>query len=841
MGTSSTEQLLKLASADPSAAKTQATRALQRTVNDAERAGLLHALGLAERNLENPVESVNTLRQAVELAPKHTDLLVGIRTTLAVSLMIIGQPEQGLAQLDVAQLDATGLAEARIAHQRAGILQRIGETRQALSYYRSALAVFQLEGESTWEGHVHNNLSILHCWSGELDEALAASSAAETAYVAAGEDSWVAAALYNRSWIIGCGGDLPTALGLSDQAQARLEHLGIPQASLLVARAEILLRAGLFSAARSVLSTAIDDLAARELRFDLNEAIALAAQAAELDGDLKAASLLADRAFVEILDQDASSWSAVAAATSFGILCRTRPGRVDLGEGLRRLVGALESAGQGSRVASVYASGALAALSCDDLSGAERCLGMLPTEIGNPGDTATAAAIRAQLAVARGNPTQALKVLDASYLELSADIEVFGAIDAAAQASASVVRLIEQAKMLTAPTDMTHEFVTWTDRGRQIATWQWPRLRDPELQILLNQARAAIADTHSEDPEEARQANAEVMRLKAEIRSSRWTQSAERTGRMGTSLDSSIARGLHLDLTQVDGSWYLAQSGNQSGHWSIDMDDDEIAALTRLGRLMHTAPESSRRDIWARVEQAMSSLDKLISSALGSPAQPVTIGIDEKLSGVPWSALPSLWDRAYSILPTRKLVGRTRQFTTDRDDTISLLGPGLVESAEQSVHSPRPPPVSAETIEQVWEALEHRVVQISAHGGPEPENPLFGWLDLGCGDVLLHDLMFLDKVPEIVILAACFAARTESMGPGGTVSFADGFLALGTRWVVAASGTLSDSQDLQKFSDTVLDLVAAGQGGPVALANARQMSGPRGQSLAALTFTCFGG
>ncbi|MFV1991788.1 MAG: CHAT domain-containing protein, partial [Acidimicrobiales bacterium] len=443
-------------------------------------------------------------------------------------------------------------------------------------------------------------------------------------------------------------------------------------------------------------------------------------------------------------------------------------------------------------------------------------------------------------AVARGSTDDALEILGESFAKLSAHIELFGAIDAASQASAAVARLIDQAKLLTAPTQATQEFVLWTDRGRQIATWRWPRVDDPELQTLLNRARAVISETESADPEEAKQAHNDLSRLKSEIRSRRWSRPADKTTPASPTPRRQSQPGPHLDLTQVDGSWYLATNSEHSGHWPVEIDNDEIAALTRLGRLMHTAPESSRDGIWARVEQAIATLNELIESALAPSSQTLTIGIDESLSGVPWSALPSLWGRAYSILPTRKLVGNARHFHRDRTDTISLLGPGLIEP-DQMIRDAGSDPVSAETIEQVWEALEHRVVQISAHGGPEPKNPLFGWLDLGCGKVLLHDLMFLEKVPEIVILAACFSARTESMGSGGTISFANGFLALGTRWVVAASGTLSDTQDLRRFSDAVLRLVASGEDAPVALANARQMSGARGQSLAALTFTCFGG
>ncbi|MFV1990622.1 MAG: hypothetical protein ACC652_07760, partial [Acidimicrobiales bacterium] len=508
---------------------------------------------------------------------------------------------------------------------------------------------------------------------------------------------------------------------------------------------------------------------------------------------------------------------------------------------LEELVESLRAAGQSARIASVISTAAWAAVQREDLRYAESCLDSLPDEIGNPGDVATVASTRAQMAIMEDDADSALQILDEAYAALSADIELFGAIDAASQASAAVMELVDQAKALIAPTDSTAAFLEWTDRGRQLATWQWPRIRDPELQILLNRARAVISDTESADAQEAEAAHARLRMLKSEIRTRRWSRSAD-AAKQSTHETSSPLDHIHLDLTRVGGSWYLDSNGTHNSHWPVELDDGMIAAVTRLGRLMHTAPESARSTLWERLNEGLAPLDELLSSVLPDDQTTVTIGIDESLAGVPWSALRCLWERPYSILPTRKLLGRAHTHSTSRADTKSLLGPGLVDHG----HTTAPEHADltgtrAESIEEVWSALGHRVVQISAHGGPEPENPLFSWLDLGVGKVLLHDLMFLERVPEIVILAACFGSRTESVGPGGSVSFADGFLALGTKWVVAASGTLSDTPELVRFSDIVLEQVAAGLTAPVALANARQLSGPRGESLSATTYSCFGG
>ncbi len=175
-----------------------------------------------------------------------------------------------------------------------------------------------------------------------------------------------------------------------------------------------------------------------------------------------------------------------------------------------------------------------------------------------------------------------------------------------------------------------------------------------------------------------------------------------------------------------------------------------------------------------------------------------------------------------------------------------FVGPGLstvgaeVDALEGS---PQLPLTTVDTtdFDRFLAGLDRRVAHIAAHGGPEPENPLFNWLDFEFGRVFLHDLMFLDAVPETVLLAACYAGRTQRIGAGGSASFANGFLGVGSRWVVAASTALADDQNLINVASSVLQAVVDGTSPPRALARARRQAPDGATNPAAIAFTCYGG
>ncbi|MDH5520002.1 MAG: hypothetical protein OEZ14_05655, partial [Acidimicrobiia bacterium] len=79
------------------------------------------------------------------------------------------------------------------------------------------------------------------------------------------------------------------------------------------------------------------------------------------------------------------------------------------------------------------------------------------------------------------------------------------------------------------------------------------------------------------------------------------------------------------------------------------------------------------------------------------------------------------------------------------------------------------------------------------------------------------------------------------IGAGGSASFANGFLGVGSRWVVAASTALADDRNLIDFASSVLHDVVDGISPPVALARARLAAPGGATNPAALAFTCYGG
>ncbi len=811
---------------------------------------LLHAAGVAYRNVGQLGSSVQTLQRAEALAHDAGDRLWLIRADLAASLAEHGEPQAGVdavgSNLPAGNLDPSTLA--RVRHVQGLLSQRMGDRHSAVAAYEESLAYYEQTDNGLAMGHLHTNLGILAAYEGRTDRAISALAAARSAYSSVDQDAWVAWTLVNEAWVRGCGGQLPDALRLLSEAADVFERLGIDDGTRRAVRAEVLLKAGLFSAARDEFSAVVQHLNEGGHEIDRSEALILAAQAAELDGDSASAIELGNAAVAALAGQDRSGWSAVADATLFGIRCRADPDhRIDM-EDIETLCERLVEAGHAGLVPDVLVHAAWAWVHQNRIAEARHVLVRADTGSGASNElSAMAALTRARILESEGRPVEAIDVLDQAFGELYEQLNVFGGIDVAALASAALVKVVADGKRLSSQAGPVEEFARWTDRGRQIATWSWPRLADPRLATLLNRARALASDRSGESGDVAAGSSA-LDQVKREIKELRWQlhrDDDQRIGPVSRTTDSEIPV---IDVTNVDGQWFIIKSGyGEATQRTVDLDDLTLAALIRLGRLFQTSSPSIRRQLLFQIDNSLATFDRALAHYLPKDEEaPVFIGIDEALSDLPWSALPSLWDRPYSILPTKRYLAERSARVSSVPGVSTIVGPGLattgLETRVISDRSARPPSSARmENLGQLSSILDRRIVHIAAHGGPEPDNPLFNWLEFDFGKVFLHDLMLFEAVPEVVILAACYAGQTHRMGAGGTASFANGFLAVGSRWVVSAGTAMTDDDALVAFAAHVLDAVADGLAPPVALSRARRNSGDRLTSPAAIAFTCFGG
>lgn len=853
--------MLLLAGSEPNRAVALATSLLERGT-DEERLSALHALGLAHRNLRDPAQSVEYLRLALADAEQRQvdpNQQWAIRADLAVSITDAGEPSVGLDQIGGASgpdadelLRLTPHTVARVNHIRGLLHQRMGNPQEARACYRAALDGYGEHGDQLGLGHVLGNLGILTTYEGDIDAALELFDRAEEAYTRAGQELWVALTILNRGWARGCGGNLARALRDLAEAETRLRKLDVPDGLRVLSRGEVLLKAGLYSTARSELVEAVAEFDHKGLAIDRSETLILAAQAAELDGDLRDAQRLARDAISELDDQARPGWSAAARATAFGIRCRSGLAPADVHQRAEDLCRLLSTAGQTGMMPMVQLSAAWALTEQGDVATAERFVSRARPHCDRAETRSMLALCEARIFEALADTSAALTALDRGYRELESELELLGGVDIAALAAASVVRIVDVAKRLLAATDDTEAFLVWADRGRQLGTWRWPRLDDPEISRLLNRLRAL--SSNDGEPEVERMST--VDDLRRQIKELRWQHE-----RMPMHGDGMVGHAVGtdrsgppvvIDLTRADGSWFIGVLGTDVAepiHRPLEADAGQLLAATRLARLFQTSQPPVQLQLMGQLGHVLEALDDEIESLLSEHGDgEVVISIDDDLADVPWAFLPALWNRPFSVLPThRYLTSRPERLST-RSGISMLIGPGLrpvgseVDRLRGTGGATSMRGVySVYTIDQLSAAMDRRIVHIAAHGGPEPDNPLFNWLEFDCGRIFLHDLMFLDRVPQIIVLAACYAGQSQRLGAGGSASFANGFLGIGSRWVVSAGTALPDDTDLADTAAAVLGHLADGVDPPRALCLVRRSHGDRTASPAAIAFTCYGG
>ena len=854
--------LLVLAGSNPRAALAKAPD-IEAEASPRDRAIVLQAQGVAHWHLRNMEQSISLLTTAEqEVDPADSDRVWLIRADLAGAYSDVGEPQRGLDLLRGAESESTADGErlspaalGRVAHIRGLLYQRMGRASDAVACYRRALPFYDAAGDVMGLGHVSTNLAILETHDGNIDEALALADRAKHAYESVGQEWWVAATMANQGWITGCGGDLPQALRLLSESDRLLIDLDGPDGVRHVIRAEVLLRAGLFAEAGRCLGDAVAFFEEKGQTTDQSEALILAAQAAELDGGHTLAAELAREASAILDAQERPGWAAAAKAVMFGIQCRAGEPPADVAAEAESLMARLSDAGRHAQISMVLINTAWAYVQAGVSSEARRMLERVERKGLLSDAVALLALTEAGLLELEERTEQALDVLENGFRHLESELALLGGIDVAALAASSVANIVESAKRILADDGDRALFLRWADRGRQIATWRWPRLEDPNLSRLLNRARALVSESGGILDDEQ---TATLATIRDEIRDLRWQQAGHRidvepSGRIAVEAGTTL-----IDLTAADGVWHVSrlsvpsEADGAPGPPAItggraSFDSEAVTAAARLGRVFQTSPPTIQRVLLEQIADALGPLNETLGAQLPPDTETtVLISVDEDLADIPWAALPCLFARPFSVLFTHRHLSLRSSRVSSRRRTAAAVGPGLLSAGTEvgsldGTGAGSLTRIPTDDFTRFAEGLDHRVVHIAAHGGPEPDNPLFNWLDFEFGRVFLHDLMFLDAVPETVVLAACYAGQTQRIGVGGSASFANGFLGVGSRWVVAASTALADDHNLIDFASNVLRDVSNGVGPPLALARARADAPGGATNPAAVAFTCYGG
>ena len=279
-----------------------------------------------------------------------------------------------------------------------------------------------------------------------------------------------------------------------------------------------------------------------------------------------------------------------------------------------------------------------------------------------------------------------------------------------------------------------------------------------------------------------------------------------------------------------------------------DLVDLVAFALRRLAGRRTSA--ASRDAAIALLRQFGPQLDASLLRPLAADigGRPLVLVPTGPLQSVPWSILPSCTDRPVTVSPSAALwyAASCPTATVAREAAVAA-GPGLPGAraeaqAVAAIYGITCLADSRATVQAVTAALNRAgLVHLAAHGRIRADNPLFSSLQLADGPLTVYDLEQLDRVPQLVVLAACDSGRPvvcagdELLGLGATL------LALGTQQLIASVVPIPDAETAPLMV-AFHQLIAAGQSAAYALGQAQRQVADGGPAAvaAAAGFICIG-
>ncbi len=157
------------------------------------------------------------------------------------------------------------------------------------------------------------------------------------------------------------------------------------------------------------------------------------------------------------------------------------------------------------------------------------------------------------------------------------------------------------------------------------------------------------------------------------------------------------------------------------------------------------------------------------------------------------------------------------------DSAAVITGPGLIGPARDEAVVKRVLPhievlgegeAECERVKDVLTSVQF--VHLACHGSFRPESPRFSSLTMTDGPLTLFELDWLEKVPDVVMLAACDSGKVSSRPGGELLGTAPALLAAGASTVIAPICPVRD----QEVSEALVPFYQALTHGPSAAARA---------------------
>lgn len=855
------EELLRTLFSDPAAAR---TRALAELVPDPDPfvASIGHqVVGIVARDLRETDEALARLRTALRLAHRSGDRARegDVRATLGASLALMGRVRDGLAHMERAAGELTGLPLARALVRRARFLVFVlARYEDGMSDLRRARSILAREEDPIWEARALNLQGLAHVAVGELDEATAAFEEYGRISASVGDEAAVAVAVHNLGWVAQVADDLPIALTRYAEASARFEALEMTSVDLVADRCDAFLAGGL---ARDALAVGEQALAARPLllpeRADLLVSVSDAALAA---GDVVRAVAAADEAARLLRAQGRETHLVRADLLALTARVRQEGTSARLLQRAERLVAAAREVRApelpqalvlGSRLARSVRSARAASLADAWLAeaatfrgaarGTTRALGWL------------AQARRSELT---GDPGSVLRACDRGLTALDEHRATFGSQELRALSSAHGAELAELGTRTALASGDARRLLRWSERWRATAleTSAVPQEHDPRTVADL----AALRDHHKRltdaraAGEPTDRLESRVARLEQEVRhrllQARGTGAGGFTFHVVELLDALAEDDTVLvELTEVDGHLHALVAGRgRVRRVDVGSASDAAKAVDFALFTLRQAARGRR----AQMDLAGARLGKaLLGSALDKVGESrVVVSGTSALQGVPWGLVPALTHRPVTSTPSARLWLRARSARASDDGRrVMLVGPGLGSGgAEVPAVAKQDPEAQVldgadATVAAALAALDGAALaHVAAHGHFREDSPLFSSLTLADGPLLVHDLQGLRRPPHRVVLSACESGVMAPVGDQELLGLAAALLSMGTAGVVSSLAEVDDAATVEVMVALHASLRADGGLGEAMLAAREVAAGDQVLAATAASFTALG-
>lgn len=266
--------------------------------------------------------------------------------------------------------------------------------------------------------------------------------------------------------------------------------------------------------------------------------------------------------------------------------------------------------------------------------------------------------------------------------------------------------------------------------------------------------------------------------------------------------DELAAERPHLPLTAADADDLRRELSTQLGdrtlvEFTVDRSSIWAVVFDRTGiRLVDVADVRTvlraRDRVLAWLDRAASEPDGPSGGALGAIdtldqllIAPLGLGIGDNgvvvvpvgmLHGLPWSGLPSLSSRAFSVAPSARMWLEADRATTPDDGSVALVvGPDTEGAASERDAIVRLRPdarvavgaaATASTLRSMFEQSD--AVHVAAHGRFSSGHPLLSTLTLGDGESTLYDTV-PERVRSRLVILSCCEAGAQGISDGAEV------------------------------------------------------------------------